>query len=61
MNEVPLKYQFVGTNDSHCNEYSPWTILCEDLEDDELIKYRYFIKLLNWAFPKKEKKILTTL
>ncbi|XP_066929655.1 uncharacterized protein [Clytia hemisphaerica] len=40
VNEMPTKYQFVGSNDHHCNEYSPWTILCEDLSGD-VVKYRY--------------------
>merc|ERR1712059_74560 len=25
------KYQFVGTNDNVCDQYSAWTVLCEDL------------------------------
>ena len=25
------KWQFIGTNDEICDEYSAWTILCEDL------------------------------
>eukprot|EP00111_Clytia_hemisphaerica_P011934 TCONS_00035066-protein len=29
--DVPTKFQLVGSNDDHCNQYSPWTILCEDL------------------------------
>ena len=27
----PNVYQFVGTNDHHCNAHSTWTVLCEDL------------------------------
>eukprot|EP00111_Clytia_hemisphaerica_P007347 TCONS_00021378-protein len=37
---VPTKYQFVGTNDEHCNQYSAWDILCEDLRGLK-ITYRY--------------------
>ena len=38
LNQGPTVYQFVGTNDSHCNAYSPWTILCEDLSG---VAFRY--------------------
>jgi len=34
----PSVYQFVGTNDAHCNAYSRWTILCEDLSG---VLFRY--------------------
>lgn len=43
VNEAPTKFQFVGTNDHHCNEYSPWTILCEDLSGTKNV-YRYHTK-----------------
>ena len=28
------KYQFVGTNDQVCDQYSRWTILCQDLSGE---------------------------
>jgi len=34
----PSVYQFVGTNDHHWKDYSPWTILCEDLSG---VLFRY--------------------
>eukprot|EP00092_Neocalanus_flemingeri_P001844 GFUD01001966.1.p1 GENE.GFUD01001966.1~~GFUD01001966.1.p1 ORF type:complete len:179 (+),score=17.36 GFUD01001966.1:126-662(+) len=27
----PTKYQYIGTNDDVCNEFSAWRVLCEDL------------------------------
>jgi len=28
------KYQFIGTNDPKCDQYSKWTVVCEDLSGD---------------------------
>eukprot|EP00111_Clytia_hemisphaerica_P007346 TCONS_00021377-protein len=39
----PAKYQIVGTNDEHCNQYSIWDILCEDLSGEKFVT-RYQIK-----------------
>ena len=33
MQGAPSSYQFVGSNDSTCNDDSTWTVLCEDLSD----------------------------
>ncbi|XP_066933661.1 uncharacterized protein [Clytia hemisphaerica] len=38
--ETANQYQLVGTNDEHCNQYSAWTILCENLTNIP-VKTRY--------------------
>jgi len=35
LQKAPSSYQFVGSNDSVCDLYATWTILCEDLSDRE--------------------------
>jgi len=31
VNQAPVMWQFVGSNDETCNRFSCWTVLCEDL------------------------------
>ena len=30
---APTSYQFVGSNDAVCNDFSTWTVLCGDVSD----------------------------
>jgi len=35
-NSGPATWQFVGSNDESCDQYSRWTVLCQDLSKDPL-------------------------
>ena len=37
---TPTKFQFVGSNDQICDDFSAWTVLCEDFADEAFASMR---------------------
>jgi len=41
--QVPAMWQFIGSNDENCGQFSQWTVLCEDLSNAG-VPHRFWTK-----------------